>query len=76
MAEENTEVKFLGRTIGRNERGFYWEEDSKHRDVWKNGALRLAMEIPLLWQQQSVARKTRWICKTSMQRRTAEVPPD
>ena len=33
MAEGNTEVKFLGRTIGRNERGFYWEEDSKHRDV-------------------------------------------
>ena len=33
MAEGNTEIKFLGRTIGRNERGFYWEEDSKHRDV-------------------------------------------
>ena len=33
VAEGNTEIKFLGRTIGRNERGFCWEEDSKHRDV-------------------------------------------
>ena len=33
MAEGNTEIKFLGRTIRRNERGFYWEEDSEHRDI-------------------------------------------
>ena len=33
MVEGNTEIKFLGRTIRRNERGFYWEEDSEHRDI-------------------------------------------
>ena len=33
MAEGSTEIKVVGRTIGRNERGFYWEEDSTHRDV-------------------------------------------
>ena len=32
MAEGNTEVKFLGRTIGRNERGFYWEEHPRVGD--------------------------------------------
>ena len=33
MPEGNSEVKFLGRTIGRNDHGFYWEEDPKHRNI-------------------------------------------
>ena len=33
MVEGNSEIKFLGRIIGRNEHGFHWEEDPKHRNI-------------------------------------------
>ena len=33
MREGSSEVKFLGRTIGRNDHGFYWEEDPKHLNI-------------------------------------------
>jgi hypothetical protein len=33
MKDGNAELKFLGRTIGRDEHGYYWEEDPKHRKI-------------------------------------------
>lgn len=33
LGHGSDEIKLLGRTIGRDSKGFYWEADEKHRDI-------------------------------------------